>query len=536
MRSAYTPAIRICTKHDNLASWDWGVLKHYFPQHCIYLRVQQAKYLTLVSFTMTQSAQSTSIKKVAVVGSGCSDERLGGHTNTVQWTAGKYSVGVDTGFIVLNTATYPNFINFLKKMRIETEPTRMDLSVSRDHGAFEWAGKNLASVFCQSKNLFSVHMWRMLFDVVRFNQFALDVLIDADEQDTVTGSEPIGMYLDRHGYSDAFRDGYLTPITAAVWSTSHDKCIDAFPTLTLIRFLWNHHQLSTVATRPDWLTLKQGSKSYIDAVMNDIPSDRVFVNSPVQLVNNNANGRVNVHLRDGGIDTFDHVILATHGDQALSILGSSATKEEKAVLSCFKTSRNEVVLHSDIKLMPRKRSAWSSWNYMTLSSQSKTYIDKVSLTYNMNILQHIPESKLGHVLVTMNPLHPPDPALTQGNFVYSHPLYTTEAIQAQKRLPQIHNKRGISFAGAWTNYGFHEDGFNSGLRAAQGLGAKLPFDFVDSTLSRGTKPKLGVADYLARLLIFFVQVFVIQTLEFLAGSQRGPTRKARKRGKVEKQT
>ncbi|KAH7395751.1 hypothetical protein BKA64DRAFT_624677 [Cadophora sp. MPI-SDFR-AT-0126] len=503
---------------------------------------------------MTQSAQVTSTKKIAVVGSGCSgiaalcglkesghdvylyeaDDRLGGHTNTVQWKAGKYSVGVDTGFIVLNTATYPNFINFLSKMNIETEPTRMDLSVSRDYGAFEWAGKNLATIFCQSKNIFSVNMWRMLFDVVRFNQFALDVLIDEDGQDTVVGSEPIGMYLDRHRYSDAFRDGYLIPITAAVWSTSPDKCIDDFPTRTLIRFLWNHHQLSTVATRPEWLTIRQGSKAYIDAVMKDFPSNHVFVKSPVRLVNNNASGRVNVHLQDGRTDMFDHVILATHGDRALSILGSSATKEEISVLSSFKTSRNEVVLHSDITHMPKKRSAWSSWNYMTLSSQSKAYTDKVSLTYNMNILQHIPESKLGHVLVTMNPLDPPDPALTQGRFTYSHPLYTTEAIQAQKRLYRIQNKRGISFSGAWTNYGFHEDGFSSGLRAAQDLGAKLPFDFVDSTLSRGTKPKLGVTDYLARILIGFIQVFVIRPLEFLVGIKRPSTGSTEKRGRVGK--
>ncbi|KAH7360353.1 hypothetical protein BKA65DRAFT_421353 [Rhexocercosporidium sp. MPI-PUGE-AT-0058] len=491
-------------------------------------------------------------KKVAIVGSGCSgisalwalkdtghdvylfeaDDRLGGHTNTVRWEVGKYSVGVDTGFIVLNTATYPNFINFLKQVNIETKPTRMDLSVSRDYGSFEWSGQNLASIFCQVRNLFSIQMWRMLFDIVRFNQFALDVLIFADEnneinsKDTMSETETIGTYLDRNGYSDAFRDGYLIPITAAVWSTSPNRCIDEFPTLTLIRFLWNHHQLSTVSTRPDWLTLENGSKSYIDAVMRDFPSDHVFLSSPVQRINNNTSGRVNVHLHDGRTDDFDHVILATHADQALSILGSSATEEEQSVLSCFKTSQNEVVLHSDLAHMPQRHNAWSSWNYMALSPDSKAYANTVSLTYNMNVLQHIPKSIFGDILVTLNPLHRPDPALTQGRFGYSHPLYTPKAVRAQKHLHRIQNKRGISFAGAWTKYGFHEDGFSSGLRAAQDhLGAKLPFEFVDSTMSRGNKPKLELVDHLVRLIVVAIQVLLIQPWEALSGVKRRPVGK-----------
>lgn len=252
--------------------------------------------------------------------------------------------------------------------------------------------------------------------------------------------------------------------------------------------------------------------------MKDFPSDRVFLNSPVQRIESDVKGRVVLFLGDGRSDTFDHVILATHGDQALSILGSTATEEETSVLSCFKSSQNEVVLHSDISLMPHRRKAWSSWNYMALSSRSKAGIDKVSLTYNMNILQHISENSFGHVLVTMNPLHQPDPALTQGRFLYSHPLYTPKAIQAQKQLQYIQNKRRISYAGAWTKYGFHEDGFSSGLKVAQDhLGAKLPFAFVDSTLSRGTKPKLGILDYFLRLVIVLIQLLIIQPLELLAG-------------------
>ncbi|KAI8159009.1 hypothetical protein K4K49_005085 [Colletotrichum sp. SAR 10_70] len=452
-------------------------------------------------------------KKVAVVGSGCAGiaalwalnrsyhdvymyeaaSRLGGHTNTVTWKNGKYETRVDTGFIVLNAATYPNFINFLKRVKVDTVPTEMTFGVTRDHGLFEWAGTSLDALFSQRKNIFSLRMWRMIFDIIRFNQFALDLLMADDENDAAAMNgyskgarreETIGEYLDREGYSDAFRDDYLIPMTAAVWSTSPDKCTLDFPAVTLVRFMWNHHLLSTISTRPQWLTLKKCGKSYIDAVMHGFPSNHLFLNTQVTQVTSEEDGRVRVHTHNGKSDVYDHVILATHGDQALRIIGSSATPEEKEILSAFKTSENSVVLHSDLSHMPASEKAWSSWNYLTLSSPStgKQNIDQVSLTYNMNILQHIPRETFGDVLVTMNPLHQPNPDTIQGSFTYRHPLYTPEAVRAQKLLPRIQNKRGISYAGAWTKYGFHEDGFSSGLHIAQDhLYAKLPFQFVDST-------------------------------------------------------
>lgn len=281
--------------------------------------------------------------------------------------------------------------------------------------------------------------------------------------------------------------------------------------------------------RPDWLTLKEGSKSYIDAVMKDFPADRVFLNSAVRKVIGDKNGRVTLHFDADKSDTFDHVILATHGDQALSLLGDAATDEETAVLSNFKTSQNEAVLHSDLTHMPRNRKAWSSWNYMTLSANAKSDADQVSLTYNMNILQHIPRKQFGDVLVTLNPLHPPNDALTQGRFKYSHPIYTPEAVRAQELLSGIQNRRGISYAGAWTKYGFHEDGFSSGLQVAQDhLGAKLPFEFVDSTSSRGKAPKLGLADYALRFFIILIQVCIVRVIETLAGVKRRTTKPAMK--------
>lgn len=283
---------------------------------------------------------------------------------------------------------------------------------------------------------------------------------------------------------------------------------------------WNHHLLSTITERPEWLTIPDGAKAYIDAVMRGFPSNHLFLNTAVKSVTN-EDDRVRLHLENGRSDLYDHVILATHGDEAYSIIKDSATEEEKDIMSKFRTSANTAILHSDLSLMPESRKAWSSWNYMTLSSRNaaKGNIDKVSLTYNMNILQHIPTTIFGDVLVTLNPLHEPDPKTVQGWYNYRHPLYNATTIRSQQLLPRIQNRRGISYAGAWTKYGFHEDGFSSGLFVAQEhLGAKLPFRFKDSTFSRGKRPQLGIADLFLRLVILFVQVFVVDMIDRVVGT------------------
>jgi len=489
-------------------------------------------------------------KKVAIIGSGSAGiaalwalnrthhdvyiyeaaDRLGGHTNTVEYRNGKFKTNVDTGFIVLNTATYPNFINFLKTINVPTEPTEMTFGVSRDEGLFEWAGTSLSAVFAQRKNLLSPRVWRMIFDIIRFNQFALDLLkVEKKSEEYVNGNgvhhaekqETIGQYLVREGYSDAFRDDYLIPMTAAVWSTSPDKCSLEFPAVTLVRFMWNHHLLSTVAARPQWLTLKNGAKSYIDAVMKGFPPNHIFLSTRVTSITHSSSNKILLHLQNGASATYDHVIIATHGDQALSLL-SSPTPIEESILSGFQTSKNTAILHSDLSLMPKSRKAWSSWNYITKSNSYGTGdIDQVCLTYNMNILQHLPEETFGHVLVTLNPLHLPPPEMVQGRYTYSHPLYNAAAIKSQSLLPQIQNRRGISYCGAWTKYGFHEDGFSSGLKVAQDhLGARLPFQFKDSTFSRGRQPVLGTADLALRLWIVCIQLLIV-VLERLFGIVRG---------------
>lgn len=401
----------------------------------------------------------------------------------------------------------------------------MTFGVSRDGGKFEWASTSLSAIFAQRQNFFKPRMWRLIFDIIRFNQFALDLLTIEDESENDPSDadgqqgpprpdeESIGHYLDREGYSQTFKDDYLIPMTAAVWSTSPDKASLDFPAIILVRFLWNHHLLNTISARPDWMTIPGGTQQYVDRVMADFPSDRVHLQSKVTSLIPAKNGAVFLSVKDK-IEVFDHVILATHGDQASEILGQAANDQETEVLNGFKTSRNVAILHSDLSLMPRRRIAWSSWNYITESpfppSSKTTNVSKVCLTYWMNLLQHIPESDFGPVLVTLNPLSPPDPRLVQGIWEYSHPLYSAAAIRSQALLPKIQNTRGISYCGAWTTYGFHEDGFSSGLSAAVNhLGAKLPFKFVDSTFSRGRSPTLTWKNHMLRLLIQCIQLLIV---------------------------
>lgn len=255
--------------------------------------------------------------------------------------------------------------------------------------------------------------------------------------------------------------------------------------------------------------------------MKGFPPNHILLNTPVKSVTNADDGQVILHLANGKQAVYDHVIIATHGDQAHNLILSEADLEEKEILSGFQTSKNTAVLHSDLSLMPRSRKAWSSWNYITESSATSSNVDQVCLTYNMNILQHIPETTFGNVLVTLNPLHDPDPDTVQGRYTYSHPLYNTAAIRSQSLLPRIQNTRGISYCGAWTKYGFHEDGFSSGLKVAQDhLGAQLPFKFTDSTFSRGKRPVLGISDLVLRVWISFIQLLV-GIIEMVFRVQRG---------------
>ncbi|KAI9058484.1 FAD/NAD(P)-binding domain-containing protein [Trametes sanguinea] len=465
--------------------------------------------------------------KVAVVGSGVSglaaawllneftdhevhlfeaDSRPGGHANTVTFSPpGKEDAEVDTGFIVLNPSTYPNFISFLKiypDLAKRILPTEMTFSVSRDGGAFEWAGNNLLSVFCQPSRLLDPNMWILLYDVLRFNANAQRLLLDFSKDGARDQELSIGEYLQQHGYSDSFRDNYLVPMTAAIWSTPPDKCALDFPARTLIQFMFNHHLLQ-ITGKPSWLTLRGGSRTYVKKIIASLPASQVHLSTPIRAARTvptlgdvQRDSQVLLETASGENVRFDEVIMACHTDTTVDILnaGGGMSADETRILGKFKWNRNEAVLHSDERLMPKSKLAWSCWNYLTKSvtDTSGRYlpnVNQVSLALSgpfihwMNELQHLPTSRHGPVLVTLNPPFDPKPELEFGRYKYDHPILSKEAIKAQDEVPSIQRTRGISYAGAWLKYGFHEDGFTSGLRAAAALAgpeARLPFPIVDA--------------------------------------------------------
>ncbi|KAI0372269.1 FAD/NAD(P)-binding domain-containing protein [Pilatotrama ljubarskyi] len=469
--------------------------------------------------------------RVAVVGSGVSglaatwllnglpdyevhlfeaDSRPGGHANTVTYSP----PGLEPADIVFNPSTYPNFISFLKDYPDLAErilPTEMTFAVSRDMGAFEWAGNNLMTVFCQPSRLLDPNMWRLIYDVLRFNANAQKLLLELEKAGPQDDEVSIGDYLEQFGYSDSFRDNYLIPMTAAIWSTPPDKCALDFPARTLIQFMYNHHLLQ-VTGKPSWLTLRGGSRTYVKRIISGLPASQLHLSTPIKAVksipvynNSQKTHRVELTTASGETLPFDHVILACHSDTIVEILnaGGGMTPEEARILESFKWNRNEAVLHSDKRLMPVSRLAWSCWNYLTKSvtdsagrylpnvnqvslySQRHSWLTALHLPDWMNELQHLPMEKHGPVLVTLNPPFDPAPELEFGRYKYDHPVLSGEAIRAQSEIPSIQRTRGISYAGAWLKYGFHEDGFTSGLRAAAALLpsaqlALLPFPIADA--------------------------------------------------------
>ncbi|KAJ4491291.1 FAD/NAD(P)-binding domain-containing protein [Lentinula edodes] len=461
--------------------------------------------------------------KVAVVGSGVSglaatwllnehsqhevhlyeaDNRPGGHANTVHFPS-EEGVNVDSGFIVFNPCTYPNFLRFLKRYpNIPIAPTEMTFSVSRDHGKFEWAGDTIFTVFCQPRRLIDPNMWRMLYDVLRFNASAQRLVAQWNSGAVDVTEISIGEYLNKEGYSESFTDNYLIPMTAAIWSTPPDKCALDFPARTLIQFMHNHHLLQ-VTGKPSWLTIPGGSHQYVKTILSSLPDSQLHLSTPIASIRNSGSS-VELTTASGQSSTYDHIILACHSDTALSILraGGDVTKDEETILGMFEWNRNTVVVHNDIQLMPKSRSAWSCWNYLTYSEVDEKGVrransDKVSLTYGMNDLQHISEEEHGPVLVTLNP--PFEPATNFGCHSYDHPVLDGKAVQAQNLMSQIQDTRNISYAGAYLKYGFHEDGFTSGLLAASSYAStlqptvRLPFEieYAESSGPRGNNAACG---------------------------------------------
>ncbi|KAJ3124491.1 hypothetical protein HK098_001102 [Nowakowskiella sp. JEL0407] len=436
-----------------------------------------------------------------------SGDYFGGHSNTVDvpsLTDPNVKAAVDTGFIVFNPVTYPNLIAFLKHLNVETILSSMTFSVSKNQGEFEWAGDNLDTIFAQRSNIlpFTFGGWslyRMLYDLVRFHLHAKAVAAQADEVqfdengnvregavlDSTAGLEvsrmTLAAFFKKFGYSSYFQENYIMPITAAIWSTPASMAFESFPVVTLLRFMRNHMMLQ-IGGRPKWRTLLNGSRSYVKEVLKSIPYKHL--NTKIVKIERPSDpdseelGKVILIDENGDRKVFDHVIFATHCDQTLQILGDGATEDEKKILGSVKFVNNRAILHRDPNLMPKIRKTWSSWNYLT-KVDKVTKAQQLSLSYWMNKLQpYVDEKIFGPVVVTLNPLWEPAKDKILGEYNYTHPLYTSETIAAQDQLNKIQNKHNTTFCGAWTNYGFHEDGITSGLLAATSLGAKCPFTII----------------------------------------------------------
>jgi predicted NAD/FAD-binding protein len=423
--------------------------------------------------------------KVAIVGSGISGlaaahalqgqaditlfeagSYFGGHTHTVDITlptaGGMTTHGVDTGFLVFNERTYPHLIKLFSELGVQTAPTDMSFSVKvpgistgRD---LEWNGSSLNTVFAQRRNLLNWRFLRMLGEIVRFNRIATAI---AEAQSEASMMQPLGDFLRERGFSSEFRDWYFLPMLGCIWSCPTDQML-AFPVATMIRFCHNHG-LIQVANRPRWWTVTGGARHYVEKIIAGIPDKRL--NTPVQAIERHANsngGGVRV-MTHGQSESFDKVVLATHSNQSLALLDKPSIAEH-AVLGAIRYQPNRAVLHTDATVLPANKLAWAAWNYER-SADSGREASQVCLHYLLNMLQPLPFAQ--PVLVSLNPSRPIARNHIMGEFDYAHPVFDTAAIRAQKGISGLQGLRNSYFCGAWTGYGFHEDGLKSGLNVAQ---------------------------------------------------------------------
>jgi uncharacterized protein len=382
-------------------------------------------------------------------------DRVGGHSNTVDARTPHGPVPVDTGFIVYNEQTYPNLTALYKHLNVASEATEMSLGVSLKDGALEYAGGNLATVFAQKRNILSPRFWSMLRDLRRFYR-------DAPADVRRLGSRAtLGHYLKLGGYGAAFRDHHLLPMAAAIWSAPAKAMLD-YPAAAFIRFQENHGLLK-LKDRPIWRTVKGGSRAYVTQLTKPYV-DRIRLNETILSIKRHADG-VDITSTGSGTERFDHIVMATHADQALALL-AEPTATERALLSTFHYSRNLAVLHCDQRLMPKRRAVWSSWNY--IGGGQNRVEDALTVTYWMNRLQNLKTDT--PLFVTLNPARPPHAGTIFHSENYQHPLLDAVAMAAQTRLWSLQGRNRTWFCGAYFGAGFHEDGLQSGLAVAEALG------------------------------------------------------------------
>ena len=442
-------------------------------------------------------------KKVAIIGAGISGlgcayalrqhpdlditifeggNHIGGHSNTVDLTLktpqGMETHGVDTGFLVFNRKTYPRLVRLFEEIGVPIAPSEMSFSVSIDASEktghskkIEWAGNDLNSFFGQRSNLFSSSFWRMAYDILRFNRLATRL---AEEQITskLEYSEPderIKDFLDRNRFSTSFRENYFLPMIGAIWSCSVEQMLE-FPIQTMVRFCHNHGLLQ-IQNRPQWLTVKGGSREYVKLLVAALEKHQVqFIREPVSRVNasQTENSQVEV-ITASGSRQFDEVVMACHSDQTLDLV-HGINQDARNILASVPYQKNRAILHTDINFLPNTKRCWAAWNYTAKSGATPTAQQHVSVNYLINRLQPLPKAfESTQIIVSLNPLTDPNPSLVHEEIHYSHPVFDMRAVQAQKELPLIQGDSSIWYCGAWTGFGFHEDGLRSGELVAMDL-------------------------------------------------------------------
>ena len=411
--------------------------------------------------------------KIAIVGSGISGNmaayllsrshdvtlfekrnRAGGHAATVDidYTGDGDWVSVDSGFIVYNELNYPGLVTLFKELKIETEASNMSFAFSADNGSFEWSGQSTRAVFAQKRNWINPVFWLMIRDIFKFNRLAAQ-----DHENGKLGDESLGTWLKRNRLGKTFIRRYLLPMGAAIWSTPADEIMN-FPAASFLQFFYNHRLINR--DRPVWRTVTGGSREYVTKITAAF-AESLRLEAEVTKVTRTKNG-VEV-TANGEMHHFDEIIFACHSDQTMKIL-ADASAEEKEIIGAVRYLPNQVFLHRDERLMPKRKMTWSAWNYM---SDSKGGDSVMTVSYWMNRLQNIDYGK--PLFVTLNPITPPAPDKIFGQYEYDHPQFDGAALAAQRRLPQIQGTNRAWFCGAWTGFGFHEDGLQSALRVTEAI-------------------------------------------------------------------